>query len=298
MKDEMMLVGVTLARRYTRKQKEIFLAEVCRQCRETGWKTEFQTRHSRMLHVCNLVIGDLAHAKTVIACAYDTPASALLPIRYYPLNPRKNTQAEGWNLAWEWILGVACFLIAAGAVYTLRWLSPAMKIAAGLAAVLAALLGISLLHSRGNRVNFNRNSASVALILRLIQECDPNSSTALVLVDQCCNSYEGLKLLKEACPSRAEVILLDCLAQGEKVVCAHRKGVDVSDLLEEDWINKEYEDPDNGLRFFERGVLLASGAIEKHQFVVRHTRSKRDCHVDIPRLERILEKLKGRIKAE
>ena len=27
MKDEMMLVGVTLARRYTRKQKEIFLAE-------------------------------------------------------------------------------------------------------------------------------------------------------------------------------------------------------------------------------------------------------------------------------
>ena len=78
MKDEMMLVGVTLARRYTRKQKEIFLAEVCRQCREAGWKTEFQTRHSRMLHVCNLVIGDLAHAKTVIACAYDTPASAQL----------------------------------------------------------------------------------------------------------------------------------------------------------------------------------------------------------------------------
>lgn len=39
MKDEMMLVGVTLARRYTRKQKEIFLAEVCRQCREAGWKT-------------------------------------------------------------------------------------------------------------------------------------------------------------------------------------------------------------------------------------------------------------------
>ena len=82
MKDEMMLVGVTLARRYTRKQKEIFLAEVCRQCREAGWKTEFQTRHSRMLHVCNLVIGDLAHAKTVIACAYDTPASAQMPIRY------------------------------------------------------------------------------------------------------------------------------------------------------------------------------------------------------------------------
>ena len=157
MKDEMMLVGVTLARRYTRKQKEIFLAEVCRQCCEAGWKTEFQTRHSRMLHVCNLVIGDLAHAKTVIACAYDTPAGAQLPIRYYPLNPRKNTQAEGWNLAWEWILGAACFLIAAGAVYTLRWLSSAMKIAAVLIAVLAALLGVSLLHSRGNRVNFNRN---------------------------------------------------------------------------------------------------------------------------------------------
>lgn len=298
MKEEMMLAGVTLARRYTRKQKEVFLAEVCQQCRQGGWKTEFQTRHSRILHVCNLVIGDLAHAKTVIACAYDTPSHAHLPIRYYPLNPRKNTQAEGRNLALEWGLGAICFLMAAGAVYALRSLSPAMKVAAVLAASLAALFGVSLLHSRGNRVNFNRNSASVALILRLIQEWDPKSSTALVLVDQCCNSYEGLKLLKEACPSRAEVILLDCLAQGEKVVCAHRKGVDVADLLEEDWINKEYEDPDNGLRFFENGMLLASGAIEKHQFVVRHTRSNQDCHVDIPRLEQILEKLKGRMKAE
>ena len=185
MKEEMMLAGVTLARRYTRKQKEVFLAEVCRQCRQRGWKTEFQTRHSRILHVCNLVIGDLAHAKTVIACAYDTPSHAHLPIRYYPLNPRKNTQAEGWNLALEWGLGAICFLMAAGAVYALRSLSPAMKVAAVLAASLAALFGVSLLHSRGNRVNFNRNSASVALILRLIQEWDPKSSTALVLVDQC-----------------------------------------------------------------------------------------------------------------
>lgn len=117
MKDEMMLVGVTLARRYTRKQKEIFLAEVCPQCVKLV-EDGISNPAFRMLHVCNLVIGDLAHAKTVIACAYDTPASAQLPIRYYPLNPRKNTQAESWNLAWEWILGAACFLIAArGGLY-------------------------------------------------------------------------------------------------------------------------------------------------------------------------------------
>ena len=60
-------------------------------------------------------------------------------------------------------------------------------------------------------------------------------------------------------------------------------------------IDKIYENPDNGLRFFDRSVLLASGSIDKHQFVVRHTRSNRDCQIDIPRLERILEILKGRI---
>lgn len=56
MKEEMMLAGVTLARRYTRKQKEVFLAEVCRQCRQRGWKTEFQTRHSR--HLACMQSGD------------------------------------------------------------------------------------------------------------------------------------------------------------------------------------------------------------------------------------------------
>lgn len=295
MKDEMMLVGVTLARRYTRKQKEVFLAEMCRQCRQAGWKTEFQTQHSRLLHVCNLVIGDLAHAKTVIACAYDTPVKAHLPIRYYPLNPRKNTQAEGWNLALEWGLAALCFFIAAFAVYSLKSLRLAMKIVMVILAILTACIGISLLYNRGNRMNFNRNSASVALVLRLIQECSSSTTTAFVLVDQCCSSYEGLKLLKEHCPSQTEVILLDCLAYGEKMVCAHKKGVDVSGWKAEDWIDKIYENPDNGLRFFDRSVLLASGSIDKHQFVVRHTRSNRDCQIDIPRLERILEILKGRI---
>ena len=58
MKDKMMLYGVTLARRFNNKQKEIFLNEVITNCNKLNKKTSFMTMHNKVNHVCNLVKSD------------------------------------------------------------------------------------------------------------------------------------------------------------------------------------------------------------------------------------------------
>ena len=53
MKDKMMLYGVTLARRFNNKQKEIFLNEVITNCNKLNKKNSFMTLHNKVNHVCN-----------------------------------------------------------------------------------------------------------------------------------------------------------------------------------------------------------------------------------------------------
>ena len=85
MKDKMMFYGVTLGKRYTRRQKEVFLNEVIKKCQESGIKTDFMTKHTKVTHICNLVIGDLKKAKKIVCAAYDTPSIAINPFyHYYP----------------------------------------------------------------------------------------------------------------------------------------------------------------------------------------------------------------------
>ena len=79
MKDKMMLYGVTLARRFNNKQKEIFLNEVITNCNKLNKKTSFMTMHNKVNHVCNLVINDLKSAKTIVCASYDTASKVILP---------------------------------------------------------------------------------------------------------------------------------------------------------------------------------------------------------------------------
>ena len=63
MKDKMMFYGITLARRFNNVNKN----------------TSFMTLHNKVNHICNLVIGDLKHANTIVAASYDTGSKVILP---------------------------------------------------------------------------------------------------------------------------------------------------------------------------------------------------------------------------
>lgn len=295
MKDKMMFYGVTLGKRYTRGQKELFLEEAVKACGEHGRRTCFQTRQNRLSGLCSLVIGDLDQADTVVACAYDTPGASVLPgIRYYPFHPARNTREEGRVLLFHLFLAAACFLPVFLLLKDFTALSMGGRLWRGLAALPFLAVAWRLLQGFANPVNFNRNSAAVAVVMKLAETVD-NPQVAFVLMDRGCSSLWGARVLQEACKEEKTVILLDGLAAGEKMVTAHRKGADISGLWREGWIDKEYEETQNILGLFSKGILLTSGSVEKGQFVVRHTRSRGDREVDMERLTEIYEMMKKRL---
>jgi len=153
-----------------------------------------------------------------------------------------------------------------------------------------------LLRSYPNPINFNRNSASLAVIEKLAKELKAKD-VSFVMVDQCVNSYQGLKLLQSILPVNKAVILLDALAAGEKLVIVHREDTDVAKFLQAgslEFFNKSYDEEQankNQLHFLNHGVVIASGSIKKQQFVVKNTRSKNDTNLDLERLQKLTDLL-------
>ena len=153
-----------------------------------------------------------------------------------------------------------------------------------------------VIKGKPNEVNLNRNSVSVAMIIAIMKELKRTDDVAFVLLDCSVNSFEGFKVLKRNISEDKEIIVLDCIAYGEKLVVAHRENLNVTDnFFEElDSIIKKYTDEEasnNVLNFFKKCIYITSGTIEKKQLVVKNTRSNKDFNVDINRLEKIKEKL-------
>ena len=291
MKDKMMFYGVTLGKRYTRRQKEVFLNEVIKKCQESGIKTDFMTKHTRVTHICNLVIGDLKKAKKIVCAAYDTPSIAINPFyHYYPFNPKLNVKEESRNLIVEVVLGV----ILMGLCYFMLTYTMAQGMLIKILGILITGLVILfclfyLFIGKANNFNFNRNSGAVVLIMQLIENVK-NQDVAYVLLDKTADGYEGLKLLKENVNDHQLIILLDAISSGEKTVVAHNS-IDVSDLLMDGWVDKQFDDTDNTVGYFKRCIMISRGEIINHRFVVKGTRSRNDYHFDYDGLKNIYEQL-------
>ena len=67
LQDLMMLYGVTLGNRRTAKQKYLFAQQLNESLPPLGWPVRVQQREGRFSKIENLIAGDLANAKVVIA---------------------------------------------------------------------------------------------------------------------------------------------------------------------------------------------------------------------------------------
>ena len=286
MKDNMMLYGVEMSTRYTRRQKELFLAFIVEQCKRLNIRTAFETRHSAFRHLASIEIGNIEKAKTVICACYDTPEKTYVETRYYPLNPDSNVSEARANLIAKIIMGlVGGFLI----FYLVRGFSGyklVFKILSSIA--IGIIVAVLYFVSRGipNQVNFSRNSAAVALIMKLAEEMK-NDRTAFVLLDNTVNSYEGLGVLKEKIGDDKTVIYLDNLSYGNRCVIAHTPGMDVSGLMSDGFTEKEYDQPANALSYFSRMIQISCGEVYQHQLIVRKVGTNKDYEVDMKRLEKL-----------
>lgn len=298
MKEKMLFAGVNIGRRFNTKEKELFLQQVIEMAEKQNLPHEFQTKHSRLFNICNLVIGNLKSAQKVVACAYDTPAETVYPgFKYFPFNPSFNKKEETKNLAVQCLGSFLCFLIVFLFLKDFKTLSIGLKALSILGTAVVGWRGYRFLMPSGNRVNFSRNSASVAAMLKLM-ETTQDTKTAYVFLDQNCSSYEGAKLLKEHCSDHQLVIILDNLASGEKTVVAHTPLVNPGKLVKEGWIDKEYDETANMLGLFQRSIMISCGSIQNKQFFVKNTGTKKDVEVNMERLVQITEALKEKLEEE
>ena len=291
MKENMMFYGVTLSQRYTLKQKECFLEEVIKKCKDNGYKTSFISKHGSYYQLANLVIGDLDKAKTIVCASYDTPRKSLIPVNYYPFAAKNNVSMGKKNVIVDAVIMIIMFLLSYVILLNFNEASTSIKSLKIIMLAVLIIFTFFVLKGTANKVNFSRNSAAVAMVMELMEN-NQNSSVAYVLLDRNTVTYEGLKALKEKLQDTSkEIILLDALAYGNDTCIAYNKNVDISDFKHDTYILKEYQNPTNALQYFKNMIQISCGDIEDHMFVVKNTCTNKDYEIDMNRLEEIYQLL-------
>lgn len=306
LQDLMMLYGVTVGSRFTEKEKENFVIALSQQVSELGYEWRAQRQERQLGGGANLIAGEPRTAEAIYVTDYNTPAAALWPgTGYYPFHRDKNLQEERRQLAIRMAFCVFyCVLLFFLGRFTLDnggWLR-----AAGILGLLGIVWAVwHLLHRRGSRFNFTRNSASIACMLQLASLHKERKKLAFVFLDS--SGLGGWHTFRKEYPELAgTVVFLDCIAGGEKLVAAHREpaGPEVKQLLaglkdsplREQLIDKGYDEErmtQNALMYYPNMVCLSAGRIEKGEFVVKNTASKKDIQVNLERLAALAEALSG-----
>jgi len=297
-----MLFGVTLAKRYTKAQKRIFYSQAEPLFKELGFSFEYQQSQSRISPITNIIIGNLAQAQSIVLCPYDTPSRSMLPFQYYPFNWSDNARQENREIFLQTFFYISvCALTYFFAAHINVW-ALWQKIIGVAAMSILLFYSYRLIIGIANPINFNRNSASLALLFSLAQRTRRTKKVAYILLDKNTGSNAGLKMLAESQRIRhQQLIFLDCLANGNDIVCAHEPGTNaeaqklIAALPQLALIDRQFEDDgrikDTNLQIFPNMLHLCVGEVENRKFMVRNTRSKKDFRVDIPRLEILREGL-------
>lgn len=303
LQDLMMLYGVTLGARHTKKQRYLFAAQMKEALTEHGWDYRIQTnpKGKTARRVENILVGDPSRAKTVFVAPYDTPTKATRPFRYYPFDPEKTMEEERRDMTVKTVLGLLVAVLAVPLI-SLAMARKGIWYFLLLGAALFLFLGYRVMRGRANEVNFNRASAAVAVCMKLVEELkDKKNSVAFAFCDRAATAYEGYRVLGMELPQNTNVVVLDAIAYGETLVLAHGplanlRARKLLEHLPEGTREKVYGEDQlerNLLSFFPGGMVLTSGKIEGGEFVVEHTRSDGDHKLDLPRLEQIVKGLEA-----
>lgn len=299
MKNLMMLYGVTLGKRYTKRQKEYFKAEIKETYTGLGYPVRMQEGKNCSLAGGNMLAGDFSRSEVVFVAAYDTPARSIWPgIKYYPFHAEKNIREEKLNL----VLRLIILSVLSLMVYlSLRLYYREKNFLLIFTALLCVIGALAVVRTGANPLNFNLNSASLAVMGAVARNLNGNQGAAFVFLDHTAESYEGLKALK-AVPGAEDkiMIILNCLASGEKLIVAHGEGAKgmASQLRQAaqktgiELTDKEYNKEKaegNVLAFGEHMLYVVSGTVEKKEFTVKNVKTKKDIQVDIKRLENMAQ---------
>ena len=305
MKDLLFHFGITLGKRNTKKQKQIFIEELTKVTEENKWSFEFVNKKKFGFVNTHIVIGDLKKASTVILVAYDTPTKLLIPNqKYYPFKQEKNLLVDQLNLIFQILISTASFI----AIYfvlknVMVWDSVILKLITGFVFLIVFIQLFKLMTGYPNRFNHSRNSAALVLSIDLLKEKKLKNKVAFILVDKASSGMEGYRDIKELKLIRNDktTLILDALANGEILALATTQQFEnnankLAQSLNLDVLVKAYKEENcegQIFYYFPKSLMLVSVNRYKNDLVLLKTRTNKDYEINLERLINIRENLKN-----
>ena len=306
MKDLIMYFGIPLGKRYSAKKKKNFLDIFLNKVQSFGYPVKLSKMKFGNKNCLNAYIGDMKKASTVLVTGYDTPQKKYKPnFKYYPLDKTKSVKEESRNLFFKQLLLMAGILVAFLFIMNASSFAGIYQILAYGITGISAIFVVLLFRGFSNPFNFNKNTASLALLFRLIESLKEQKQQdfAVALLDNVALSFEGyMHLSKEwgGLLAKKTVIILDCIAAGEELFLActnsaerkaaafveSTKGVNFH-LIQVP--NDELEL--SPLHYFKNCLYIFTGDYEKNDIVVKNIGKRADSEADISRLEAIQKSL-------
>ena len=299
MKDEMMLWGVTLAKRHTRKQKNLFLNEVIEHLKDKGISYTVFEKKSSIMQIRHLIINSPVSAKAVVAAAYDTPETAVLKsYRWYPFSMDKNRRQDRINIVLSALLTMLCWIPAALLLLYMNRVSALMKILYIVSAAILLYAGQKFLKGRSNRSNFSMNSAAAAAVISLAEEYGKDKDTAFILLDESITSLQGTKILKEKVPENVPILFIGNIASGSQHMLVYGPKTEIKDFDSEDALHlnrkqlSEKQQSQCVLAEYPDSAMLIYGERNGNDFVLPDAKHNSDYNVDMKTLDTSVEILK------
>ncbi len=296
MKQALSEMGIYFPCRFSNRDKQNFLHHLIQQLDKAGVCHELISDKGT-----HCMIGDWRNASKVIIAHYDTPTlmllrnvqTSVLDAKSIMINERKNSMLYA-------LLSILLMLPILMIVFVFDKCSIISKLLLLIVSAILALLAKKAASGFPKRMNINDNSASLAILYKLLMT-QQLKDTAVLLCDRASMFSSGyLQLSKLEGMNQKSVIVLNSLAAGKHVYCCfqeeEQKTAEELKKQMPSLILKEYSDKQMAksiIGMFGHSLILFSGEERVGTVFIEKRRTRKDYPVSIERLVEIEKALKA-----
>lgn len=292
----------TFGCRFTRAQKNKFLHALHEDMNELGYESVKIPGKKGLSKAENYLFGNVKQIKTLIVVPYDTPEKKFWhKVLYYPMDGSKTASK---TMAATYVPLVVLFAIIFVAVYIIQ---PRIQADTSTSLIINTIISIVtfaltitmvylMLHGAKNKHNVNRNSATIAEVMRIASMLnkDERKRVGFLFTDKNKLRFIGaeasVKYLNEN-SKNPTIIYLDCIGKGSKTCIGFnpqnrklateitksypdKKSLDVMKLNEDMRLQ-------SAMSFFRKAVIISSGDMdEQGNLYVLGTGTGKDTNID------------------
>ena len=298
--------GLTIGRRFTRKEKNFFCNEIGKDFQAQGYSVRGAIGKKKRTRGMNLMIGNVGKAKTIFVAHYDTLNHDFgNPIRYFPLDGNASFSSSFLPMNTPAILSMVLGLILLLGLGRKINFQDNLAMSVLILGVLIALVVVSFMMTFriGNKVNLNRNTSGVVTAYLIAQQLPEKlrDKVAFVLTDGGNGTHVGDYMLRDALPNTIKdrnVIILDCVGKGPRLGIGYFEASKANaEKLEaivkakdpEAKLHTSLVDEDHvkytSLSFYEKGMIVCRGKNLNGSLIVENTATNHDDEVEREKIE-------------